>query len=291
MAAFVQREVDVLVCTSIIESGLDIPSANTIIINRADLFGLSQLYQIRGRVGRSREVAHAYLLTPGPEGISEDARRRLEVLLQYSQPGSGYQVAYQDMEIRGAGNLLGRDQSGHINAVGFDLYARLLEKAMAEARGQGRREEAEPEIMLPVTGFLPDFYIPQLELRLDFYGRMAAATDIEELEQTCAEMCDRFGPLPPEAECLRELMELGLVLRRLRAERLEWKGGRLALVLRSDTPLAADALARLVQQDAPYWSLQPPAAIFYTPDETLGREPLTAARLMLEKLAGLITSE
>ena len=155
MGTFVGREIDVLLCSSIIESGLDIPSANTIIVNRADRFGLAQLYQIRGRVGRSAERAYAYFLIPGLDAITDDARRRLEALSENSQLGAGYQIASRDLEIRGAGNLLGKAQSGHIKAIGFDLYNRLLERALMEVRGQLTSTTLEPEIQLPVPGFLP----------------------------------------------------------------------------------------------------------------------------------------
>jgi transcription-repair coupling factor (superfamily II helicase) len=172
MTDFIDRKHDVLLCTAIIESGLDIPSANTILVDRADHFGLSQLYQIRGRVGRSRERAFCYLLVPARRKITRDAQKRLQVLQQFTELGAGFQIASHDLEIRGAGNLLGPDQSGTIAAVGFDLYAQLMDEAVAELKGEKPREEFEPDVELPVPALIPEEYVPDVQQRLFFYKQL-----------------------------------------------------------------------------------------------------------------------
>ena len=182
MTDFIERRSDVLICTSIIESGLDIPTANTIIVNRADTFGLAQLYQIRGRVGRSRERAYCYLLIPRRRPVTKDANKRLKALQEFTELGSGFRIASHDLEIRGAGNLLGPDQSGQIAAIGFDLYTQLMDEAVRELRGQPPREEVEPEILLPVSALLPEEHLPDVHQRLLFYKRLAQAQTDEEVD-------------------------------------------------------------------------------------------------------------
>ena len=231
MGRFVERELDVLLATSIIESGLDIPSANTIIVNRADHFGLSQLYQIRGRVGRSRERAYAYLLVPARRPVTKDARKRLEVLQRFSELGAGFQIASHDLEIRGAGNLLGKDQSGQIEAIGFELYTQLLDEAVRELKGEAPREEIDPDVALPVPAYLPDPYMPDVHQRLYFYKRYAQASTDEELEEIRAEIVDRCGDPPDEVDALGEVMKLKVRLRALRVRALETGPGRIILTL------------------------------------------------------------
>jgi len=225
MYDFVSREVDVLLCSSIIESGLDIPSANTIIVNRADRFGLSQLYQMRGRVGRSAERAYAYFLIPGLTTISSDARKRLEALADNTELGSGYKIASRDLEIRGAGNLLGKAQSGNIKAIGFEMYNRLLEKAVLELKGQFSEQGQEPEMKLPVAGFLPEDYVPELNQRLDFYDRLSRSQNEDEVYELEQEIRDRFGPTGPEVENLIELTILKTQLRRAKILLVEIRQG------------------------------------------------------------------
>jgi transcription-repair coupling factor (superfamily II helicase) len=215
MLAFWNGETDVLVCTTIIESGLDVPSANTLVVDRADLTGLSQLYQLRGRVGRSAERAFAYLFFPPARHLSEEAHERLAAISRLTALGSGFQVAMRDLEIRGAGNLLGAEQSGHIAAVGFDTYARLLAESVAEMRGQPLPEEKEIRIDLPVRAFLPVDYLGQESLRLELYRRIASARTEHELDGLRREAEDRFGPLPGEAETLLEVALLRVACERL----------------------------------------------------------------------------
>ncbi|MFT3913362.1 MAG: transcription-repair coupling factor [Anaeromyxobacteraceae bacterium] len=246
MTAFVEKKLDVLIATSIIESGLDIPSANTIIVNRADHFGLAQLYQIRGRVGRSRERAYAYLLVPARRPITKDAQKRLEVLQRFSELGAGFNIASHDLEIRGAGNLLGKDQSGHIEAVGFDLYTQLLDEAVRELKGEPPREEVDPDVQLPVPAIIPDAYMPDVHQRLYFYKRMAQAATDEEVDDVRAEIIDRCGDAPDELDALCEVMQVKVRLRALGIRALEAGPGRLVFTLGETAALDPFQLAKHV---------------------------------------------
>jgi transcription-repair coupling factor (superfamily II helicase) len=246
MSRFVNKELDVLLATSIIESGLDIPSANTIIVNRADHFGLAQLYQIRGRVGRSRERAYAYLLVPARRPVTKDAQKRLEVLQRFSELGAGFKIASHDLEIRGAGNLLGKDQSGQIEAVGFELYSELLDEAVRELKGEPPREDIDPDVQLPVPAFIPDPYMPDVHQRLYFYKRLAQATTDEELDEVRAEIVDRCGDPPEELDALCDVMAVKVRLRALRIRALEAGPGRLVLTLGETAALDPFLLAKHV---------------------------------------------
>jgi transcription-repair coupling factor (superfamily II helicase) len=257
MGRFVARELDVLLATSIIESGLDIPSANTVIVNRADHFGLSQLYQIRGRVGRSRERAYAWLLVPARRPVTKDAVKRLEALQKFSELGAGFQIASHDLEIRGAGNLLGKDQSGQIEAVGFDLYSQLLEEAIREKRGEPPREEIDPDVQLPLPAYLPDGYMPDVHQRLWFYKRFAQAGSEEELDEVRAEILDRYGDAPAEMDHLCALMAVKVRLRALSIRALEAGPGRLVFTLGESAGLDPFALARWVQKSGGALRLTP----------------------------------
>ena len=208
MLGFWNGESDVLVCTTIIESGLDVPNANTLVADRADRFGLSQLYQLRGRVGRSAERAFAYLFFPEESRMSEEAHERLAAISRFTALGSGFKVAMRDLEIRGAGNLLGAEQSGHIAAVGFDTYARILAESVADLKGEPLPEEIDIRVDLPVRAFLPVAYVGQESLRLELYRRISSARTDQEVESVRAEAEDRFGPLPPEAVTLLDLARL-----------------------------------------------------------------------------------
>jgi transcription-repair coupling factor (superfamily II helicase) len=223
MRAFVDGEVDILVCTSIIENGLDVPNANTLIVDGAHRFGLAQLYQIRGRVGRSDRRAYCYLVIP--EGVTEEAERRLRVLEHYTDLGSGYSVALKDLELRGAGNLLGANQSGFAHAVGLDTYLRLLEKTVERLRKGG--EEArfpEPDVTLSASAFLPESYISDSGQKLHLYRRLSRLDSPEAVEELRREMVDRFGPLPPETDTLLHGTVLRLLGRTLGVERIILKG-------------------------------------------------------------------
>jgi transcription-repair coupling factor (superfamily II helicase) len=195
---FWEKRFDVLVCTTIIETGLDISNANTLIVDRADNYGLSQLHQLRGRVGRGRERAYAYFLYPAEKPLGEVALERLKAVAAHNELGAGMQLALKDLEIRGAGNLLGGEQSGHIQGVGFDLYIRLVGEAVADYRGEAEEKAAEMKIELPVNAHLPHDYVPGERLRLEAYRKLAAALTNEAIDEVVAELEDRYGE-PPEA--------------------------------------------------------------------------------------------
>jgi transcription-repair coupling factor (superfamily II helicase) len=222
------------VTTTIIESGLDIPSANTLIVERSDQLGLSQAYQIRGRVGRSRERAFAYLLYPSAEALSEEAAARLSTLADHTELGSGFKIAMRDLDIRGAGDLLGEEQSGHVAAVGFELYCQMIDDAVAEAAaaggGETTEETAEPvRLDVPVDAYLPASFIPFEAAKIDVHRRIAGAREPGELRAIRDELEDRFGPPPPEVENLLALQQARIELGLAGARSVELRGGRLSV--------------------------------------------------------------
>ena len=229
MLDFWDKSYDVLLTTTIIESGLDIPTANTLIVDRADRLGLAQLYQLRGRVGRARERAYAYFFFPPERALSETSHARLAAISQFTELGSGMQIALRDLEIRGAGNLLGAEQHGHIATVGFDLYVRLLAEAVEEAKGQ--KPEAKPEVKvdLPIDAHLPESWIPKEGLRLEAYRRIAEAPTLEAIQDARAELTDRFGPLPPQAESLLTVAALRQEVGPRGARTVSASGGRVRI--------------------------------------------------------------
>ena len=248
MKRFLDKEVDVLLSTSIVESGLDIPSANTIMINRADQFGLAQLYQLRGRVGRYKHQAYAYLLIPGVGILSNEARKRLEAMEELSELGAGFQMAARDMEIRGVGNMLGSNQSGHIASVGFDLYCKLVEDMAKDIRGEKVEARIDTEINLMIKGFIPNEYIPDLNQRLDFYRRIQIASDRNECMELSREMSDRFGPRPIPVEKLLALLEIRVLCQRLHISKAQMKNGEVFLTLLPSTPLSAEDLTAILDE-------------------------------------------
>jgi len=253
MLGFVETEIDVLVCTAIIESGLDIPNANTILIHRSDHFGLAQLYQLRGRVGRSNRRAYAYFLLPPAGVMTNDARRRIEAIQDLSELGAGFRLANEDLEIRGAGNLLGSEQSGQIASVGYDLYMEMLEEAVAELRGQAHEPVIDPEIRLPVAALLPDTYVEDVNQRLVLYKQFSGARSDDELRSILDDVLDRFGPLPTEAQNLAEVIRLKIRCRRLGIHRIETSRGELVLHASAHSKLDAKLLLKLLQQPNAPW--------------------------------------
>lgn len=251
MLRFLHREFDLLLCTTIIESGLDIPSVNTIIINHAETFGLAQLYQLRGRVGRSTQQAYAYLLIPGDLILSDVARQRIEAIEEFSELGSGFHLASRDLEIRGAGNLLGSRQSGHIASVGFDLYSQMLAEAIRTVRGEEIAVRVEPELRLAVQGYFPDVYIDSDAQRLTLYRRLSAVTAPTELASLQQEVQDRFGPLPEVAQRLFAVVEIKLLTRQLAIERLEQRGTDVLLTFHPRTSIEPAQLLRWLQATTP----------------------------------------
>lgn len=218
---FIQQKFSVLVCTTIIESGIDMPNVNTIIVNNADKFGLAQLYQMRGRVGRSSRQSYAYFLTAGPLADRDDARQRLEILAAHQELGVGFQIASYDMEMRGTGNLLGGEQSGHMEDIGYEMYLDMLEREMAAMRGQEKEPEIDPEIKIPISASLPDSYIPQERQRLTLYKSLFSAQVAEDVQRLQQETVDRFGKLPQEAYNLFQVALLKVLLRSMRVEQLQ----------------------------------------------------------------------
>ncbi|MDO8444594.1 MAG: transcription-repair coupling factor [Deltaproteobacteria bacterium] len=248
MLSFMKGEKNLLLCTTIIESGLDIPAANTIIINRADTFGLSQLYQLRGRVGRSKHRAYAYLLIPAEETITGDARKRLEVIQELTELGSGFKIAAHDLEIRGAGNLLGGEQSGQIEAVGFDLYTQLMEEAVAELKGEERIPEVEPNINLGIAAYIPDDYISDVNERLVIYKRLASVKGEGEVSDIADELQDRYGPLPQLVENLLTIMEIKRVIRKALVTSIDAAKGRVSMTFDPRTAVKPEKVVELIKK-------------------------------------------
>jgi transcription-repair coupling factor (superfamily II helicase) len=211
MLKFVRHEADILVCTTIIESGLDIPNVNTILINSADRFGLSELHQLRGRVGRYKHRAYCYLLLPGDRPITDIAAKRLKAIEEYSHLGAGFKIAMRDLEIRGAGNILGPEQSGHIATVGYEMYCQLLEEATRQIKNEPRAVTPEAHVDIGVTAFLPKTYIPGDRQRMDLYRRLTRCNDMHMLAMLEQDMKDAFGDPPRQALVFLALTELRLL--------------------------------------------------------------------------------
>ena len=275
MVRFVQGELDVLVATTIVESGLDIPRANTMFVARADAFGLAQLYQLRGRIGRSKDRAYCYLLVPEPEHLTEEARRRLETLQRFTELGAGFQIASQDLEIRGGGELLGAKQSGSIAAVGFDQYVRMLDAAVAELGGKPIHSEVDPELAIEDPGFIPDDYVPDPGQRLELYKRLSAVETDEELREAMDEIADRYGPLPGDVLLLGELMGAKALARRLGALALEISSVRIAVALPEGGAVQAVIAAGFRKLPDGRFGIAPPAP----------GGPAGARRVLLDALA------
>ncbi len=237
MMRFLAKETNVLVCTTIIDSGLDIPSANTIIINGVDRFGLSEIYQLRGRVGRANVKAYAYLLISDHAPLTGDAQKRIKVLMDFSQLGSGVNIALHDLRIRGGGNILGFTQSGHIKVIGYELYLKLVEQALAELKGEVWQEEISPEINTDLPIFIPGRYIEESDVRLDIYKRLSTIKDKAELEEIAHEIEDRFGPPPKEVANLLAIIRIKIGLKRIGSTRLDIVDSSMVFSFSKDTPL------------------------------------------------------
>src|SRR5438876_8616149 len=227
MYKFVRDEADVLVSTTIVENGLDIPRANTILINRADRLGLAELYQLRGRVGRSDRRAYAYLLVPPETTLSDIARKRLSAMKEFSELGAGFRIAALDLELRGAGNMLGRQQHGHIEAIGFDMYCQMLERAVSKLKGEVGSPELRTTLSLGSDVRIPENYIPSENLRLRTYKRISSIKTDDEKTDVAKELADRFGPLPSSVGNLLEYAALKSICERLRISMVERQGNRL----------------------------------------------------------------
>jgi len=284
MLRFVGGQADVLVSTAIVESGLDIPASNTIILNRADRFGLAQLYQLRGRVGRERQQAYAYLLIPADGRIDDTAQKRLRVVQELTELGSGFRLALRDLEIRGAGNLLGAQQHGHIAAVGFDLYSKLLAEAVREFTGDAPAEAPEPVVAVEVEALLPESYVPEVAQRLALYKRLAGMTRVEEVAEIRSELRDRFGPLPPPVVHLLEVVEIRIAARALGIERLEAVGGRAVVTFAPSTPVSPERLVRAASAEPGRLRLRKEFVV----EAPIPRGPWSAVRGALAEFLGTL---
>jgi transcription-repair coupling factor (superfamily II helicase) len=286
MLGFLNHEFDVLLCTAIIESGLDIPNANTIFIDRADTFGLAQLYQLRGRVGRSPARAYAYLLIPGEQILTSDAKLRLQVLQELDDLGGGFKIAAHDLEIRGAGNLLGKQQSGHITAVGFELYTQMMEQAVHELRGEPPSVELEPEIQLGIPAYIPDSYIDDVNKRLVWYKRLAALKRPEDRVLLAEELQDRYGPPPEIVHVLLQVMDVRRRMQVLGIAEAKLRGPRHALRVHESSPVAPEALIELVRKAGGRLTLSPDGTLSAV-TEARGEALLDEVRALLGLLEAL----
>ncbi|HYG64598.1 MAG TPA: TRCF domain-containing protein, partial [Thermoanaerobaculia bacterium] len=244
MHAFTRGDYDVLLATTIIENGIDIPNVNTMIVHRAERFGLSQLYQLRGRVGRSNQLAYCYLLVPEDRVLSEQARKRLAAIREFTDLGAGFRIAARDLEIRGAGNMLGGEQSGHIGSLGIDTYLKLLEETVRELRGEVVEEAPSVAIDLPVPMSIPTDYVDDANLRMEIYRKIAAA-DVPESD-ILAELTDRFGPPPPAVSTLLQVATLKRLAESLRVQSISSKGSELIIRLRRDARIDVERLIEMV---------------------------------------------
>jgi len=286
MVRFVNKEIDVLVCTTIIESGLDIASANTIIITRADRLGLAEIHQLRGRVGRSSEQSYAYLLVPSLDGLAKEAKERLRALLDHSELGGGFKLAMSDLQIRGGGNILGVSQSGHIAAVGYDLYLELLQNTVSDLKRQDAAEEivdtVEPEINLQISAYIPDNYIMDTPQRYIAYRKIAGVDSHEQLADLKGELEDRYGPMPGETHNLLDMMALKLKVKKIMVTKLEQGKDMLIFSFHEKTPVSPQTILALLDKAENRIRFSPdarlmiplgsearhsPQAIFHTADE------------------------
>lgn len=288
MFDFVSRKIDVLVCTSIIESGIDIPNANTIFIDEVHRFGLADLYQIRGRIGRSSQQAYAYLILPRRGRMTPEAGQRIDTIAKMTELGSGFGVAVMDLELRGAGELLGEKQSGNVRRVGFEMYYRMIEEAIAGIKGEPFSPEIEPEIKIAITAFIPEDYLPDPGLRLAFYKRLAGATSEQEVLSIIEEMEDRFGAIPSEVSNLREIMVLKTILRKLNAYGIEANSKKVQVYLSPKTPIPAEKIVCFIEEASKSESIRltpDMKVVYYAGDEG---DPVFLSRDLLERLLKLV---
>ena len=290
MSAFYDGKYDILVSTAIVESGLDIPTANTMIVHRADMFGLGQLYQLRGRVGRSKTRAYALFTVPAKRQMTPQAEKRLKVLQSLDTLGAGFQLASHDLDIRGAGNLLGDEQSGHIKEVGYELYQQMLTDAI-EALKAGEEEPAEelwsPTITVGAPVTIPETYVEDLQLRLQLYRRLSGIVDEAEIESFAAELIDRFGPLPPEVEQLMEIVAIKALARQAHVEKVEAGPKGIIISFRDNSFANPQGLVRFVAEQGNRAKVRPDMRIVFTGDFDETHERLEGARRLLRTLVAL----
>ena len=285
MLAFMNHEYDVLVATTIIENGLDIPLANTILINRADRHGLSELYQLRGRVGRSNRRAYSYLLIPAEQELTEIARRRLAALKEFSDLGAGFKIAALDLELRGAGNMLGGEQSGHIEAIGFELYTSMLEEAVGKLKGEDRQERTTTQLNLGISLRVDESYIPEENQRLRIYKKIAGAQDESTLADVRAELEDRYGPLPESVTHLLEAALLRLECERLGVSQVDRKRDQIHLRFMERANVDPGRLMMLVAKNVKRGAqFTPQGVLRYPLESSQPQEVLMEIRLLLDEL-------
>ncbi|OGQ04517.1 MAG: transcription-repair coupling factor [Deltaproteobacteria bacterium RIFCSPLOWO2_01_44_7] len=292
MIDFLHQKTQILLTTTIIESGIDVPTANTMIINRADAFGLAQIYQLRGRVGRSDRQAYCYLLVPDEETITKDAKQRLSALTRYTELGAGFQIASHDLEIRGGGNLLGTSQAGFIEEIGYELYTKLLAQTIRRLKGEKIEEEIDPEINLKIAAFIPESYVADTTLRMGLYKRMSHLSTVEEIKNFEQEIIDRFGPFPEEVKNLLGIIEVKQLAIRLRLRSIQFDGGNFILNWDPSTPVNPKALIELAASKPSQYQLKQSGVLFIKqapfkhPEEVL-----LAAKMVLSSFLTYVSSQ
>jgi transcription-repair coupling factor (superfamily II helicase) len=290
MSAFYDGKYDVLLSTSIIESGLDIPTANTLIVHRADMFGLAQIYQLRGRVGRSKVRAYALMTLPTKRRITAQAERRLKVLQSLDTLGAGFQLASHDLDIRGAGNLLGEEQSGHIKEVGFELYQQMLEEAVASVKAGLSVAVADrwsPQITIGTPVMIPDEYVPDLPVRLALYRRLAEIENERDIEAFGAELVDRFGKLPREVDHLLRIVAIKSLCRRANVEKVEAGPKGVVLAFRDATFANPDGLIAYIREQGPAARVRPDMKVVLFDDWERPEERLKGTTAILRRIAAI----
>ncbi|HQB39279.1 MAG TPA: transcription-repair coupling factor [Deltaproteobacteria bacterium] len=284
MLGFMHGETNLLICTTIIESGLDIPNANTLIVDRADTFGLSQLYQLRGRVGRSTRRGYAYLLIPGESSISSDARERLRILQDITELGAGFRIATHDMEIRGAGDMLGSRQSGTVTEIGFELYNQMLEETICRLRGEEMTERVEPEINLKVPAFIPEAYVRDTGQRLVIYKKLTQAEHEDDVLDVQNEVADRFGKYPLATAYLFEIMKLRIMLKKLLVRQIDFDGKNVVISFHPRTPASPDTIIAMMRSEPRKYQFSPDYILTCVVGGTAFEDIIETARKVLLRL-------
>ncbi|MEO1265704.1 MAG: TRCF domain-containing protein, partial [Pseudomonadota bacterium] len=289
MTAFYEGNYDILLSTPIVESGLDVPNANTMIVHRADMFGLAQLYQLRGRVGRSKTRAYAYFTTPPGKRLTDTAEKRLKVLASLDQLGAGFSLASHDLDIRGGGNLLGEEQSGHIREVGFELYQSMLEEtitALKGGSGDGDTDQWSPQIAVGVPTLIPEAYVADLQLRLGLYRRLSSLETRADIDDFASELADRFGPVPDEVNGLLDVMEIKGLCRQAGVEKIDAGPKGAVFTFRQGDLADPDAVLRFIQKAGASAKLQPDNKLVYKAGWDEAAKRLKGVRRVLSDMIG-----